>query len=364
MENNKSLSISKNNENNETLNYSLSSIHLHVNNNEFEKDKTFDAFIKDKEHLHIEYNFVKKLGEGTFGVVVLAIHKKTNEKVAIKILEKQKIIDQIDMNRIKKEIHILKQLRHNNIVDLYNVIETASYIYLIMEYIDGIELFEYIINNKRINEIESCHFYQQIISGIEYLEKLNIAHRDIKPENLIIDKNKRIKIIDFGLSNNYKTNQLLSTACGSPFYAAPEMVKGNKYNGNKIDIWSSGIVLYAMLCGFLPFDDKDIDILYRKIMDGIFEIPAFLSEEAINLINHILEVDPNKRYNINEIKKHPWYNIVNPKINMTEGLLLNKFVIPYDEKVISYMSSKFTININDIKYDILLNLLNLRKFFF
>ena len=354
----KTLSSSKKDKENETLNYSLSSIHLHINSNEFEKNIYCDAFIKDKEHLHIEYNFVKKIGEGTFGVVVLAIHKKTNEKVAIKILEKQKIIDDIDMIRIKKEIEILKQLRHNNIVQLYNVIETISHIYLIMEYINGTELFDYIINNKRINEIESCHFYQQIISGIEYLGKLNITHRDIKPENLIIDNNKRIKIVDFGLSNNYKNNQLLTTACGSTFYAAPEMVKGDNYNGIKIDIWSSGIVLYAMLCGFLPFEDKDNDILYRKIIDGNFEIPSFLSEEAINIISHILVVDPNKRYNINDIKKHPWFNKVNPKINMTEGLLLNKYVIPYDEKVITYMSNKFNIKINDIKYDILLNKYN------
>ncbi len=199
------------------------------------------------------YLILQTIGEGTFGKVKLGIYLPNNEKVAIKILEKEKIIDKTDMNRIKKEIEILKQLRHNNIVHLYNVIETSTHIYLIMEYINGVELFDYIIKKRRIDELESCKLYQQIISGIEYLGKLNIVHRDIKPENLLIDKNKRIKIVDFGLSNNYQKNELLSTACGSPFYAAPEMVRGEKYSGIKIDIWSSGIVLYAMLCGFLPY---------------------------------------------------------------------------------------------------------------
>ena len=358
MENDKNLSSSKKKEQNEILNYSLSSFNLHINKDEFKKDDNFDIFIKDKDQLLSEYNILKKLGEGTFGVVVLAIHKITNEKVAIKILEKEKIIDKTDMNRIKKEIEILKQLRHSNIVHLYNVIETLTHIYLIMEYINGVELFDYIIKNRRIDELESCKFYQQIISGIEYLGKLNIAHRDIKPENLLIDKNKRIKIVDFGLSNNYQKNELLSTACGSPFYAAPEMVRGEKYSGIKIDIWSSGIVLYAMLCGFLPFEDKDNDKLYMKIIEGVFDIPSFLSEDAIDLISHILNVNPKKRYNINDIKKHIWFNKVNPKINMTEGLLLKEYIIPYDENVILYISKKFNIETNKIKIDILLNKFN------
>ena len=358
MENDKNLSSSKKKEQNEILNYSLSSFNLHINKDEFKNDDNFNIFIKDKDQLLLEYNVLKKLGEGTFGVVVLAIHKITNEKVAIKILEKEKIIDKTDMNRIKKEIEILKQLRHNNIVHLYNVIETSTHIYLIMEYINGVELFDYIIKKRRIDELESCKLYQQIISGIEYLGKLNIVHRDIKPENLLIDKNKRIKIVDFGLSNNYQKNELLSTACGSPFYAAPEMVRGEKYSGIKIDIWSSGIVLYAMLCGFLPFEDKDNDKLYKKIIEGVFDIPSFLSEDAIDLISHILNVNPKKRYNINDIKKHIWFNKVNPKFNMTEGLLLKEYIIPYDENVILYISKKFNIEINNIKIDILLNKFN------
>ena len=339
----------------EILNYSLSSMNLHINKDDFKKGKKMEIHIKDKDKLLKEYKFLKKIGQGTFGVVVLGIHIRTNEKVAIKILEKEKIVEKADFQRIKKEIEILKLMRHNNIVQLYNVIDTLTHIYLIMEYVNGIELFDYIIKNKRINEFESCHYYQQIISGIEYLGKLNIVHRDIKPENLLVDKNGKIKIVDFGLSNDYSNKELLSTACGSPFYAAPEMIKGEKYNGLKVDIWSSGIVLYAMLCGFLPFDDKNNDILYLKIVKGNFYYPPFLSEDAMDIISHILNTDPNKRYNIDEIKNHEWFNLVNPKINMIEGLLLNKYVIPIDEDIVLYMSNQFYLNINEIKVNIICN---------
>ena len=153
-----------------------------------------------------------------------------------------------------------------------------------MEYISGKELFEYIILNKRLNENEACKFYQQIISGLEYLDKIRIVHRDLKPENLLLDNKKNIKIVDFGLSNMYSNNELLSTACGSPCYAAPEMINGEKYNGSLVDIWSSGIVLYAMFCGYLPFEDKDNDILYEKITEGNFNIPNFISDLGNDLL--------------------------------------------------------------------------------
>ena len=342
-------------ESDDTLNYSLSSISLHFNRENFDKDRNLEIYIKDKDKLLKEYIFLKKIGQGTFGVVVLAIHKITNEKVAIKILDKEKITQKNDIARVKKEIDILKKLRHNNIVHLYNVIDTQTNIFLIMEYCNGIELFDYITKNKCIKESEACYFYQQIISGIEYLGKLNITHRDIKPENLLVSKDKKIKIVDFGLSNTYKNNELLKTACGSPFYAAPEMIKGEKYNGDKVDIWSSGIVLYAMVCGYLPFEDNDNQKLYQKIIEGKLEFPPFLSDEAKDIISHILNVNPNKRYQINDIKNHIWFNMINPKLSMTEGLLLNKYIIPFDENVILFISKKFNLDVIEIKLNILFN---------
>ena len=156
----------------------------------------------DNPLLHRKYigQFIlgEKLGQGTFGVVVLGTHQLTGEKVAIKILEKEKIIQEADKTRIEREIKILKNMRHNNIVHLYDVKETASSLYIIMEYVQGKELFDYIVDKKRLSEIEACNFYQQIISGIEYLGKIRVVHRDLKPENLLLDNKKKIKIVDFG----------------------------------------------------------------------------------------------------------------------------------------------------------------------
>lgn len=206
-----------------------------------------------------------------------------------------------------------------------------------MEYANGNELFNYIVSKKRLSEQEACEFFQQIISGIEYLHKFKIVHRDIKPENIILDNKKIIKIIDFGLSNCYKKIEFLSTQCGSPCYAAPEMISGNKYKGENIDVWSAGITLFAMVCGFLPFEDTNNDVLYRKITEGKFTIPQFLSDGVKDLLRHILTVDPEKRFKILDIKSHPWFGIVNPP-KYFEGLMINYHIMPIEEKIIEKMS--------------------------
>ena len=299
--------------------------------------------------------FERKIGEGTFGKVILAKDEITKEKVAIKILDKNKILKETNISNLEREIKILKLLRHNNIVHLYNVIETNNFLYLIMEYIKGIELFDYINEKHYLTEEEACKYYQQIISGIEYLGKMRIVHRDLKPENLIIADNDIIKIVDFGLSNTYLDENLLYTACGSPCYAAPEMIKGEKYSGICIDIWSSGVVLYAMLCGVLPFEDNDNDELYRKISKGKFEVPETLSDNAKDILHRILNVDPNKRYNIEQIKNHPWFNQLNPKLYMSEGLLINKVIVPIDENIVDIMVNKYYLNKEEIKTNLILN---------
>ena len=148
----------------------------------------------------------------------------------------------------------------------------------------------------------------------------------MKPENLLLDHKKDLKIADFGLSNTYIKGESLKTACGSPCYAAPEMITGKKYNGLMVDIWSSGIILYAMICGYLPFEDPNNDVLYKKITEGKFHLSNSISEPAKDLIRCILNIDPHKRYNINQIKNHPWFNILTPSLN--EGLLINLVVIP------------------------------------
>jgi 5'-AMP-activated protein kinase catalytic alpha subunit len=213
---------------------------------------------------------------------------------------------------------------------------------------------------KKLSENESCLFYQQIISGIEYLHKLKYVHRDIKPENLLInEETKELKIVDFGLSNVYSNSNkcLLESACGSPSYAAPEMLNGEKYRAPPVDIWSSGIVLYAMLCGYLPFEDDDNDVLYDKICKGKFTIPNHVSEKARDLLNKILVTDPKKRLTIHQIRNHPWFSLYNDKgkLMMNEGLLLIKYVVPVDEDVVSSMNKKFNISEEKIRISILSN---------
>ena len=176
-----------------------------------------------------------------------------------------------------------------------------------MEYASGGELFDYIVANTRLKEEEACKYFQQIISGVEYIHQLNIVHRDLKPENLLLDHKKNIKIVDFGLSNTYGFGELLKTACGSPCYAAPEMIAGKKYLGANVDIWSCGIIMFALICGFLPFEDPDTSKLYKKILSGEFKIPSFVSKEAADLLQKILNTDPEKRYKIEDIRAHPWF---------------------------------------------------------
>lgn len=220
------------------------------------------------------------LGEGTFGSVKLGKQIQTGKQVAIKILEKSRIKDKTDIERVVREIKILNEIDHPNFVQLYEIIENTERIYLIMEYASGGELFDYIVSKDKLTEKEACQFYMQIIDGVEYLHSKGIAHRDLKPENLLLDSHKKIKIVDFGLSNLYTEGETLVTACGSPCYAAPEMIAGKRYNGIDVDIWSSGVTLYAMLVGYLPFEDPNTGLLYKKIILGEYEVPDHLSSRA------------------------------------------------------------------------------------
>lgn len=188
----------------------------------------------------------------------------------------------------------------------------------------------------RLKEKEACRFFQQILSGIEYVHKLGIVHRDLKPENLLLDKNKNIKIVDFGLSNLYKQGELLKTACGSPCYAAPEMIAGKQYVGLRVDIWSAGVILYAMICGYLPFDDPDTQLLYKKIMNGEYTIPSHVSPEARQLIKSILNTDPERRYTIEQIRSHPWYRL-NPA-HEPQGIIHGFHKISIDETILAQVS--------------------------
>lgn len=291
--------------------------------------KDFDELLKNRsvcgEKSLENYQIAKKIGKGTFGKVKLGIHKPTWQKVAIKVLKKEKITEKIELVRVEREIDILKLVYHTNIIQLYQIVDTKDKIYLIMEYINGGEFFNYIANNKKLDEITACKFFHQIVEALIYCHINNIIHRDLKPENILLELNSNgdlptIKIIDFGLSIVEKPEILLKTSCGSPCYAAPEMMSGKPYLGTIADYWSLGCILYAMTCGYLPFEDSNNKKLYNKILEGTYEYPEFLSENIKKLIGGLLKINPNERYTIREIGKDQWYKQLNLPLLSFEDL--------------------------------------------
>jgi len=225
------------------------------------------------------------------------------------MLKKSKILTEEDLQRIVREINILRKIRHPNLVQLYEVIEDSEVVWIVQEVVDGGELYDHIVQKGQLGEEEACHLFWQLVTAVEELGKHGISHRDIKPENILLDKNMNLKLIDFGLGRLFKKGELLSTACGSPCYAAPEMVARKKYDGTIVDIWSSGVTLFAMLCGHLPFDDNDLSNLYLKILKGEYEITSNISNEARDLLHNILQTDPSKRITLSKIKEHPWMKL-------------------------------------------------------
>lgn len=253
------------------------------------------------------YRLGKTLGIGSFGKVKVAEHVLTGHKVAIKILNRKKIQSMDMEEKVRREIKILRLFMHPHIIRLYEVIETPVDIYVVMEYVKTGELFDYIVEKGRLMEDEARHFFQQIVSGVEYCHRNMVVHRDLKPENLLLDAKMNVKIADFGLSNIMRDGHFLKTSCGSPNYAAPEVISGKLYAGPEVDVWSCGVILYALLCGSLPFDDENIPNLFKKIKGGIYNLPSHLSPGARDLIPRMLLVDPLKRITIPEIRQHPWF---------------------------------------------------------
>ncbi|KAG5001118.1 hypothetical protein JHK87_022190 [Glycine soja] len=259
------------------------------------------------------YKLGKTLGIGSFGKVKIAEHVLTGHKVAIKILNRRKIKNMEMEEKVRREIKILRLFMHPHIIRLYEVIETPTDIYFVMEYVKSGELFDYIVEKGRLQEDEARNFFQQIISGVEYCHRNMVVHRDLKPENLLLDSKCNVKIADFGLSNIMRDGHFLKTSCGSPNYAAPEVISGKLYAGPEVDVWSCGVILYALLCGTLPFDDENIPNLFKKIKGGIYTLPSHLSPNARDLIPGMLVVDPMRRMTIPEIRQHPWFQARLPR---------------------------------------------------
>ena len=334
-----------------------------INNNDNNSQPIFDDINNYK------FNYEIKLGEGRFGKVRLALHKLTNMNVAIKIIDKNQIKLKEQRQRIDSEISILKKLNHYNIIKLYSIIENEERIYLIQEYIQGNDLNFFIKHREKpaTKEQNICIYFREIISAVEYLHNLGISHRDLKPENILINKNNHIKLIDFGLSKIFSKGELLKTSCGSPYYAPPEMVKGNKYNGINSDIWSLGIILYLMLFQELPFMDADINRLYKKISEGKYEIPEnkinIVSKDAIDLVKKILEINPKKRIKINGIKNHKWFNKISNVLY--EGINIKEIILPIDEEIVEEIRDRYGYDKMRIRNTIIRNLYNnIRSLYF
>lgn len=295
-----------------------------------------------KSNIVSNYFLERTIGEGTFGKVKLAKHIPTNEYVAIKILEKSKIHDKEELERVEKEIKYLKTLNHPNIIQIYEIIENSKNFYIVMEYANNGELFNYIVKKEKLNELEASYFFSQIIHGIAEIHKYKICHRDIKPENILLTNKNILKIIDFGLSNQY--DKYLSTPCGSPCYASPEMIHGSKYNGLAIDLWASGVILFAMVCGYLPFDDKNNEKLFAKILRCKIEFPSedetLLTNDCKDLILRILTPNPNKRIKLDEVMVHPFLAYGNMKYSQN----IKEEHFTQEDFLINYMAQNLNID--------------------
>lgn len=280
------------------------------------------------------YVLDRTLGKGGFSKVKLAIHEYTGSKVAIKIINKKLIKSQKMSNKIQREIRLMKYFNHPNTIKLYQVLDTAQNIFVVMEYVPGGELFDLVNETRGFQENLCRKYFRQIIDGVEYCHQNLVCHRDLKLENILVDEKGLIKICDFGLSNFMKDGQFLKTCCGSLHYAAPEILLGKQYTGAEIDVWSCGVILFAMLTGSLPFEDEHKPVIVEKITKGIFVPPENVTPEARDLIVKMLRVNPVERITIPEIKRHPWFMssdqsaiVLKDYTNKDESQRVNDFVL-------------------------------------
>nr|XP_058908844.1 5'-AMP-activated protein kinase catalytic subunit alpha-2 isoform X3 [Kogia breviceps] len=271
--------------------------------------------------------------------MIFGEHQLTGHKVAVKILNRQKIRSLDVVGKIKREIQNLKLFRHPHIIKLYQVISTPTDFFMVMEYVSGGELFDYICKHGRVEEMEARRLFQQILSAVDYCHRHMVVHRDLKPENVLLDAHMNAKIADFGLSNMMSDGEFLRTSCGSPNYAAPEVISGRLYAGPEVDIWSCGVILYALLCGTLPFDDEHVPTLFKKIRGGVFYIPEYLNRSVATLLMHMLQVDPLKRATIKDIREHEWFKQDLPGYLFPEDPSYDANVI--DDEAVKEVCEKF-----------------------
>uniref|UniRef100_A0A6I8NZL4 Serine/threonine-protein kinase SIK3 n=1 Tax=Ornithorhynchus anatinus TaxID=9258 RepID=A0A6I8NZL4_ORNAN len=235
------------------------------------------------------------------------VNERDTENVAIKIIDKTQL-NPTSLQKLFREVRIMKILNHPNIVKLFEVIETEKTLYLIMEYASGGEVFDYLVAHGRMKEKEARAKFRQIVSAVQYCHQKHIVHRDLKAENLLLDADMNIKIADFGFSNEFTVGNKLDTFCGSPPYAAPELFQGKKYDGPEVDVWSLGVILYTLVSGSLPFDGQNLKELRERVLRGKYRIPFYMSTDCENLLKRFLVLNPTKRGTLEQIMKDRWIN--------------------------------------------------------
>jgi len=270
---------------------------------------------EDQPHIG-KYRLLKTIGKGNFAKVKLARHVLTNREVAIKVIDK-KTMNQSSLNKLFREVRIMKLLHHPNVVQLFEVIETDRTLHLVMEYANGGEVFDYLVAHGRMKEREARTKFRQILSAVQYMHQKRIVHRDLKAENLLLDSGMNIKIADFGFSNEFTPGTKLDTFCGSPPYAAPELFQGKKYDGPEVDVWSLGVILYTLVSGSLPFDGQNLKELRERVLRGKYRIPFYMSTDCENLLKRFLVLNPMKRGVLTNIMNDKWININYEQENLT-----------------------------------------------
>uniref|UniRef100_A0AAQ6A5L9 MAP/microtubule affinity-regulating kinase 3 n=1 Tax=Amphiprion ocellaris TaxID=80972 RepID=A0AAQ6A5L9_AMPOC len=313
-----------------------------------------NSFTSTEEHPHIgNYRLLKTIGKGNFAKVKLARHVLTGREVAVKIIDKTQL-NPTSLQKLFREVRIMKILNHPNIVKLFEVIETEKTLYLVMEYASGGEVFDYLVAHGRMKEKEARAKFRQIVSAVQYCHQRRIVHRDLKAENLLLDADMNIKIADFGFSNEFTVGSKLDTFCGSPPYAAPELFQGKKYDGPEVDVWSLGVILYTLVSGSLPFDGQNLKELRERVLRGKYRIPFYMSTDCENLLKKLLVLNPVKRGSLEQIMKDHWMNVgheeeelkpyIEPEADFSDSSRIELMVtmgFPKDEITESLQSQKY-----------------------
>ncbi|KAK6158942.1 hypothetical protein DH2020_006256 [Rehmannia glutinosa] len=297
-----------------------------------------------------KYELGRTLGEGTFAKVKFATNTQTGDYVAIKIIDRDRVLRHKMVEQIKREIATMKMIKHPNVLNLFEVLASKTKIYIVLEYVDGGELFDKIAKYGKLKEDAARRYFQQLINAVDYCHSRGVYHRDLKPENLLLDSYGVLKVSDFGLSafsKQVRDDGLLHTACGTPNYVAPEVLTDKGYDGTSSDVWSCGVILFVLMAGYLPFDEPNLMALYRRIQRADFSFPSWFSSSAKKLIKRILDPNPLTRMTIPEILENDWFkkDYKTPHFEQEESVSLDDVDAVFNDSDVSYLNAQNSVSV-------------------